>query len=86
MIKTNKGEITIEGSLSELMADFSIITNSLYKNLAKEIDEEFAKMKLEDSFQRGFKSEEEVNEENKMMKDLLHLIKKLVKDVEKGEE
>lgn len=86
MIKTEKGNITVNGSVLELMADFSIITHSLYKNLAEEIDEEFARMKLEDSFERGFKSEEEVVEENKTMKDILHLIKELVKEVKEGEE
>ena len=86
MIKTEKGSITINGSVTELMADFSVITNSLYKNLTEVIDEEYAREKLEDSFERGFKDEEEVVKENKTMKDLLHLIKKLAEEVEEGEE
>ena len=60
MIKTSKGETLAIGSNSELLADLSVIVDTLNESLVKEVGAEKAKEYIMESVEYGFMSEDEV--------------------------
>ena len=82
MIFTNKGNINIDGSVEEILADFSVICKNLKKS------DKVGKEKLDYAYNLGLKSDEELDKEkqkiseevNKLFEDL---IKDLFGDIEK---
>lgn len=66
MIRTNKGELEVNGTLSELKADISVIIHGIYHTvLLKEMPEDKAKEFVFEAVERAFKSDEELEEEAK---------------------
>lgn len=59
MIRTKLGEIRIEGDLSEVLADISVISNCLLDT------GKLSKKQIIEAVERGFMSEEELDEEIK---------------------
>ena len=60
MIKTNKGETEIEGRFSEIMADYTAVTESIYDFLREQdLEEEKAKDMLQKAYNLGLMSPEE---------------------------
>ena len=73
MIKTVNGETTINGTKSDLMSDFAMITRALVKALVQNgSTEEEAWEEVEMSFLLAKKPSEEVKEE------ILEMVKKLL--------
>lgn len=68
MIKTENGHIEANGTLIELMADLSVIIRNLYKDIAEETDESFAKETINEAVKAGFLSDEEITVELKKRK------------------
>lgn len=74
MIFTNKGDIAIDGSVEEILADFSLICKGLKE------EDKIGKEKLEYAYNLGLKSDEELDKEkqkvseevNKLFEDLIH--------------
>jgi len=65
MIKTNRGEICAFGSTAELLADLSVIVDSLNENLAKEVGTEDAKKFIMESVEIGLMSDDEAQTKKK---------------------
>ena len=63
MIKQNRCSIEVNGTKAELLADYSSITNSLYKHFSEVYGGEMAKSELKMAFDLGLKSEEELDKE-----------------------
>ena len=70
MINTKHGDTSIVGRTEELCADFTCITNVLNEAFSKTYGKEEAKKLLDDAFQDGFRSKEELEKEivNELMK------------------
>ena len=96
MINTKHGDTSIVGRREELCADFTCITNVLNEAFSKTYGKEEAKKLLEDAFQNGFRSEEELAKEivNELMKlvpgekseeEMIIEIIKALKEMEKEE-
>lgn len=61
MIKTNIGKTELNGTVEEIMADYSVITETIYTNLLigdLGLDEDKAKDKLKHAFDRSFEDSE----------------------------
>lgn len=63
MIKQNSFSIEMNGTKTELLADYSSITNCLYERLSEAFGEEMAKSEMKMAFDLGFKSGEELDKE-----------------------
>lgn len=70
MINTKYGDTSIVGGGEEICADFACITRALNEAFSKAYGEEGAKKLLEEAFQDGLRSEEELTKEiiNELMK------------------
>ena len=76
MIFTNKGNIAIDGSVEEIMADFSWICTKLKES------NEIGKEKLDYAYNLGLKSDEELDKENqKISEEVNKLFEDLIKDL-----
>ena len=63
MIKTSIGKTKLEGTVEEIMADYSVITKSIYTDLLigeLGLDEDKAKDKLKHTFDRSFEDPEKI--------------------------
>ena len=81
MIKANECIVEIRGNVPDVMSEYSLLTNKLYKAIKDETDEENAKWMLEKSFKLAFMDEDEVlNELKDSVSELMDFItEKLVK-------
>lgn len=95
MIKTKHGKTKLSGSVPEILADYSVITDSILDSLTNNLgmNEDEAKDKLKRSFDRGVNSvEDNSNIGISILKELMDLIKDSKADVDseikgrKGEE
>lgn len=87
MIKTSMGNTKIEGSLPVIMADFSVITQSMFEMLTDTADytEDAAKAELEQAFYRAFEVDEEdddVPEKNTLEEIIKELLIRALKESE----
>ena len=80
MIKSNFGEVTIEGSVVMALADFTVIIESLYKALKDVKGDEWAREQIADAGRRAFEhidypesvSEKSISDLAKLVSELLH--------------
>ena len=81
MIKVEEGKVEVRGIVLDIMSEYSLLTNKLYKAIKDETDEENAKWMLEKSFKLAFMDEDEVlNELKDSVSELMDFItEKLVK-------
>lgn len=95
MIKTKHGKTKLSGSVPKILADYSVITDSILDSLTNNLgmNEDEAKDKLKRSFDRGVNSvEDNSNIGISILKELMDLIKDSKADVDseikgrKGEE
>lgn len=63
MIKCNKGCSEIQGSTSNILSEYTVITKTIRKALTEYKSEEFAKSVLKRSFDLGMMSEDELDKE-----------------------
>ena len=84
MIKTSIGKTKLEGTVEEIMADYSVITKSIYKDLLignLGLDEDKAKDKLKHTFDRSFEDPEKI-----LCDSLIGILENLIGLIEDGEE
>lgn len=62
MIKSKEGTTRVIGDIAEVLSDFAVIANSIYKNLLKEVDEEDATTMIIEHCIVGLMSEKEFKE------------------------
>lgn len=82
MIKTNKGKTELNGTVAEIMADYSVITKSIYTNLLigdLDLDEDKAKDKLKHVFDRSFEDSEKA-----LCDSLIGILENLIGLIEDG--
>lgn len=61
MIKTDKGQIEIEGNIASVIADVGVISNTVRDALAENgMPKEMAEERIIDIVKKGFMSEEEI--------------------------
>lgn len=61
MIKTDKGQIEIEGNIASVIADVGVISNTVRDTLVENgMPKEMAEERIIDIVQKGFMSEEEI--------------------------
>lgn len=86
MIKTSMGNTKIEGSLPVIMADFSVITKSMFEMLTDTADytEDTAKAELEQAFYRAFEVDEadDVPEKNPLEEIIKEFLIRALKESE----
>ena len=86
MIKTEKGDLEVHGSDTEVMADISVIIKHVYKALSNEFGEEHAKARLQRAFDRAFLSKEDKEAETcKKFNNIFDEIVKMIKGSEKND-
>lgn len=71
MIKTRKGETVVDGNISEILADVSIIIDSVNEVLTEELGAEEAKKAIMEAVERGFMSEDELKAKRKKYEEKL---------------
>ena len=77
MIKSNMGCVTIDGSKTQILAEFSIIVTSLLN------DAEIDKETIERAFKEGFVTKEEMKEQSKKLrKEILNSLDKILENLE----
>lgn len=61
MIKTDKGQIEIEGNIASVIADVGVISNTVRETLVENgMPKEMAEERIIDIVKKGFMSEEEI--------------------------
>lgn len=63
MIKCENGTTEINGSVTELMVDYTLITRMLIESFTKKYGEDEAKKRIERAYGLGFMSEAELDAE-----------------------
>ena len=83
MIKTNHGKTELKGAYPEILADYSVITCSIFKCLTEKLgmDEDEAKDKLNHAYDGGFNGVDG-NSIIGMLKELIKLIEDGKADVD----
>lgn len=86
MITTKIGTTNLKGSMSEIMADYSSITHSIYGFLTKkiEMDEEQAKAELKEAFDRALEPEDAHADDDTLGNIVVDILETVLKDL-KGE-
>ena len=84
MIKTNKGLIECDGTGAELMADYAVITGTMFNLIAERTGKAFAKKKLKEEFEKAL--EEAYEDFDKTEEDLKHDIHYILKELLKAME
>ena len=68
MIECNKGKSSIEGTVGDLLSEYSIITKHIRESLTESISEDFAKRQLKRAFELGMMNEDEIDNQVKEVK------------------
>ena len=82
MIKTRIGRTELNGTVEEIMADYSVITKSIYTDLLigdLGLDEDKAKDKLKHVFDRSFEDSEKI-----LCDSLIDILENLIGLIEDG--
>lgn len=85
MITSRFGKVTIEGPCAIVMADFTVIINSLYKALAKEYGDEMAREQIADAGRKAFEYIDDPKEESEQLEEIKALLIGLLAEAEEGE-
>ena len=86
MIKTEKGDLEVHGTDTEVMADISVIIKHVYKALSKEFGEEHAKARLKRAFDRAFLPKEEIHKEAEERKEINSILDEILEMIKGSEE
>ena len=77
MIKSNMGEVEINGTTTIILAEFS----SLTKGMVESLTENYGKEMVEQSYKRGLMSEKEIRKESlEILSDILEILKNHIKE------
>jgi hypothetical protein len=64
MIKSNMGEVEINGTTTIILAEFSALTKGMVESLTENYGKDEAKEMVEESYKRGLMSEKEIRKES----------------------
>lgn len=81
MIKSNMGEVEIEGVTTIIMAEFSALTKGMVESLTENYGKDEAKEMVEGAYKRGLMSEKEIRKESvDILSDILESLKNHIKE------
>lgn len=79
MIRTNEGEVKLQGGISTLQAELACTIMAVNEAFADKLGADKAKELVTEAFEDAFKSEEELKEE--AMEEVKNLLKSLFEEV-----
>lgn len=81
MIKSNMGEVEINGTTTIILAEFSALTKGMVESLTENYRKDEAKEMVEESYKRGLMSEKELRKESvEILSDILESLKNHIKE------
>ena len=81
MIKSNMGEVEINGTTTIILAEFSSLTKGMVESLTENYGKDEAKEMVEQSYKRGLMSEKEIRKESlDILSDILEILKNHIKE------
>ncbi len=81
MIKSNMGEVEINGTTTIILAEFSALTKGMVESLTENYGKDDAKEMVEESYKRGLMSEKEIRKESvDILSDILETLKNHIKE------
>lgn len=81
MIKSNMGEVEINGATPIIMAEFSSLTKGMVESLTENHGKEEAKEMVEGAYKRGLMSEKEIRKETlDALSEIFEAIKNHIKE------
>ena len=81
MIKSNMGEVEINGTTTIILAEFSALTKGMVESLTENYGKEEAKEMVEESYKRGLMSEKKIRKESvDILSDILEILKNHIKE------
>lgn len=81
MIKSNMGEVEINGTTTIILAEFSSLTKGMVESLTENYGKDEAKEMVEESYKRGLMSEKEIRKESvEILSEILESLKNHIKE------
>lgn len=81
MIKSNMGEVEINGTTTIILAEFSSLTKGMVEILTENYGKDEAKEMVEESYKRGLMSEKEIRKESvEILSEILESLKNHIKE------
>lgn len=81
MIKSNMGEVEINGTTTIILAEFSALTKGMVESLTENYGKDEAKEMVEESYKRGLMSEKEIRKESlDILSNILETLKNHIKE------
>lgn len=81
MIKSNMGEVEINGTTTIILAEFSSLTKGMVESLTENYGKDEAKEMMEESYKRGLMSEKEIRKESvEILSEILESLKNHIKE------
>lgn len=81
MIKSNIGEVEINGTTTIILAEFSSLTKGMVEGLTENYGKDEAKEMVEESYKRGLMSEKELRKESvDILSDILESLKNHIEE------
>lgn len=81
MIKSNMGEVEINGTTMIILAEFSALTKGMVESLTENYGKDEAKEMVERSYKRGLMSEKEIRKESvDILSGVLENLKNYIKE------
>ena len=81
MIKSNMGEVEINGTTTIILAEFSALTKGMVESLTENYGKDEAKEMVERSYKRGLMSEKEIRKESlDILSDIIENLKNHIKE------
>ena len=81
MIKSNMGEVEINGTTTIILAEFSSLTKGMVESLTENFGKDEAKEMVEEAYKRGLMNEKEIRKESlDILSDILENLKNHIKE------
>ncbi len=81
MIKSNMGEVEINGTTTIILAEFSSLTKGMVESLTENYGKDEAKEMVEESYKRGLMSEKELRKESvEILSEIFESLKNHIKE------
>lgn len=81
MIKSNMGEVEINGTTTIILAEFSSLTKCMVESLTENYGKDEAKEMVEESYKRGLMSEKEIRKESlDILSNIFEILKNHIKE------
>lgn len=81
MIKSNMGEVEINGTTTIILAEFSSLTKGMVESMTENYGKDEAKEMVQEAYKRGLMSEKEIRKESvDILSDILENLKNHIKE------